>query len=149
MSAREITSVEAMRQYGVALGKKLRASDIIVLQGDLGAGKTALTQGIGAALGFSDITSPTFVISRVHQGAIPLIHVDAYRLLGANQNFEFDDLDLDTLRENAITVIEWGGDIAVRLSEEYLLISITFGVNEESRIIQSEGRGVRWQGFTV
>ena len=149
MSAREITSVEAMRQYGVALGKKLRASDIIVLQGDLGAGKTALTQGIGAALGFSDITSPTFVISRVHQGAIPLIHVDAYRLLGANQNFEFDDLDLDTLRENAITVIEWGGDIAVRLSEEYLLISITFGVNEDSRIIQIEGRGVRWQGFTV
>ena len=71
MSAREITSVEAMRKYGEALGKKLRAGDIIVLQGDLGAGKTALTQGIGASLGFSDITSPTFVISRIHQGAIP------------------------------------------------------------------------------
>jgi len=149
MSAREITSVEAMRKFGEALGKKLRAGDIIVLQGDLGAGKTALTQGIGAALGFSDITSPTFVISRIHRGAIPLIHVDAYRLLGANQNFEFDDLDLDSARESAITVIEWGGDIAVRLSEEYLLISITFGANEESRIIQSEGRGVRWQGFTL
>ena len=76
MSAREITSVEAMRKYGEALGKKLRAGDIIVLQGDLGAGKTALTQGIGAALGYSDITSPTFVISRFHRGAIPLIHVE-------------------------------------------------------------------------
>ena len=76
-------------------------------------------------------------------------HVDAYRLLGTNQNFEFDDLDLDSARESAITVIEWGGDIAVRLSEEYLLISITFGANEESRIIHSEGRGVRWQGFTA
>ena len=88
-----------MREFGEALGKKLIAGDIIVLQGDLGAGKTALTQGIGKALGFSDITSPTFVISRVHEGPIPLIHVDAYRLLGANQNFEFDDLDLDTMRE--------------------------------------------------
>ena len=149
MSAREITSVDAMRKYGEALGNKLRVGDIIVLQGDLGAGKTALTQGIGAALGFSDITSPTFVISRIHQGEIPLIHVDAYRLLGANQNFEFDDLDLDTMREKAITVIEWGGDIAVRLSEDYLLLTITFGSHEESRCVGIEGRGARWQGFSL
>ena len=72
MSLREITSVESMREFGEALGKKLIAGDIIVLQGDLGAGKTALTQGIGKALGFSDITSPTFVISRVHEGPIPI-----------------------------------------------------------------------------
>ena len=138
-----------MREFGEALGKKLIAGDIIVLQGDLGAGKTALTQGIGKALGFSDITSPTFVISRVHDGPIPLIHVDAYRLLGANQNFEFDDLDLDTLREKAVTVIEWGGDIAVRLSEDYLLLSITFGSHEESRYVGIEGHGARWQGFSL
>jgi tRNA threonylcarbamoyladenosine biosynthesis protein TsaE len=149
MSLREITSVESMREFGEALGKKLIAGDIIVLQGDLGAGKTALTQGIGKALGFSDITSPTFVISRVHEGPIPLIHVDAYRLLGANQNFEFDDLDLDTLREKAITVIEWGDDIAVRLSEDYLLLAMTFGSHEESRYVGIEGRGARWQGFSL
>ena len=144
-----ITHEQDTARVAAALVPLLRGGSMIGMSGDLGAGKTALTQGIGAALGFSDITSPTFVISRIHQGEIPLIHVDAYRLLGANQNFEFDDLDLDSARESAITVIEWGGDIAVRLSEEYLLISITFGANEESRIIQSEGRGLRWQGFTL
>lgn len=148
MSARKISSVDQMRDFGKDLGRQLMAGDIVVLQGELGAGKTALAQGIGSALGFSDITSPTFVISRIHEGSLPLIHVDAYRLLGATQNFEFDDLDLDTARTNAVTVIEWGGEIAVRLQEEYLLVTIEFGENDDDRFIKATGFGVRWQGFS-
>jgi tRNA threonylcarbamoyladenosine biosynthesis protein TsaE len=89
-----------MRDVGSQLASRLQAGDIVVLKGTLGAGKTALTQGIGRFLGYSDVTSPTFVISRTHKGRVPLIHVDAYRILGGSQqNFEIDDLDLDTSRK--------------------------------------------------
>ena len=139
-----------MRELGAAIADKLRAGDLIVLSGDLGAGKTALTQGIGSALGINDITSPTFVISRVHNGKIPLIHVDAYRLMGnKNANFEFDDLDLDTSIKDAITVIEWGDSVAPRLMDEYLLIKIEFGAGDSERIVSATGHGLRWQGFTL
>ena len=139
-----------MRELGAAIAEKLRAGDLIVLSGDLGAGKTALTQGIGFALGINDITSPTFVISRVHKGKIPLIHVDAYRLMGnKNANFEFDDLDLDTAIKDAITVIEWGDSVAPRLNDEYLLIRIEFGEGESERLVSAIGHGLRWQGFTL
>ena len=139
-----------MRDLGAAIAKKLQAGDLIVLSGDLGAGKTALTQGIGSALGINDITSPTFVISRVHKGKIPLIHVDAYRLMGnKNANFEFDDLDLDTAIKDAITVIEWGDLMAPRLMDEYLLVKIEFGVGESERLVSATGHGLRWQGFTL
>ena len=139
-----------MRELGAAIAKKLQAGDLIVLSGDLGAGKTALTQGIGSALGINDITSPTFVISRVHKGKIPLIHVDAYRLMGnKNANFEFDDLDLDTSIKDAITVIEWGDSVAPRLMDEYLLIKIEFGAGDSERIVSATGHGLRWQGFTL
>ncbi len=139
-----------MRELGAAIAKKLQAGDLIVLSGDLGAGKTALTQGIGSALGINDITSPTFVISRVHNGKIPLIHVDAYRLMGnKNANFEFDDLDLDTAIKDAITVIEWGDSVAPRLMDEYLLIKIEFGAGDSERIVSATGHGLRWQGFTL
>ncbi len=139
-----------MRELGAAIAKKLQAGDLIVLSGDLGAGKTALTQGIGSALGINDITSPTFVISRVHKGKIPLIHVDAYRLMGnKNANFEFDDLDLDTSIKDAITVIEWGDSVAPRLMDEYLLIKIEFGEVESERLVSATGHGLRWQGFTL
>ena len=139
-----------MRELGAAIAKKLQAGDLIVLSGDLGAGKTALTQGIGSALGINDITSPTFVISRVHKGKIPLIHVDAYRLMGnKNANFEFDDLDLDTSIKDAITVIEWGDSVAPRLMDEYLLIKIEFGAGDSERIVSATGYGPRWQGFTL
>ncbi len=139
-----------MRELGAAIAKKLQAGDLIVLSGDLGAGKTALTQGIGSALGINDITSPTFVISRVHNGKIPLIHVDAYRLMGnKNANFEFDDLDLDTSIKDAITVIEWGDSVAPRLMDEYLLIKIEFGAGDSERIVSATGHGLRWQGFTL
>jgi len=139
-----------MRDLGARLAARLQVGDIIVLKGNLGAGKTALTQGIGKYLGITDITSPTFVISRTHKGKIPLIHVDAYRLLGGTkQDFEIDDLDLDTAREGAITVIEWGEDVASRLQEDFLLITIEFGQNEDDRIVEFAGYGKRWEGFTL
>ena len=139
-----------MRDLGVRLATRLQARDIVVLQGNLGAGKTAMTQGIGKHLGIMDITSPTFVISRTHKGKIPLIHVDAYRLLGSTkQDFEIDDLDLDTAREGAITVIEWGENVASRLQEDYLLVTIEFGEGEDDRIVEFTGHGKRWEGFNL
>ncbi len=139
-----------MRDLGARLATRLQARDIVVLQGNLGAGKTALTQGIGKHLGITDITSPTFVISRTHKGKIPLIHVDAYRLLGSTkQDFEIDDLDLDTAREGAITVIEWGENVASRLQEDYLLVTIEFGEGEDDRIVEFTGHGKRWEGFNL
>jgi tRNA threonylcarbamoyladenosine biosynthesis protein TsaE len=141
----EISSPAAMREFGASLGAQLRAGDLIVLQGPLGAGKTALTQGIGSALGFDQITSPTFVISRVHNGKLPLIHVDAYRLLGsASSAFEFDDLDLATQRESAVTVIEWGAEVALRLGEDYLLLDIAYGKSDDERTIKVSKFGARW-----
>ena len=105
----------------------------------------ALTQGIGSALGFDQITSPTFVISRVHNGKLPLIHVDAYRLLGSPSSaFEFDDLDLATQRESAVTVIEWGAEVALRLGEDYLLLDITYGKSDDARTIKVSKFGARW-----
>ena len=134
-----------MLEFGLLLGAQLQSGDLIVLQGPLGAGKTALTQGIGSALGFDQVTSPTFVISRVHNGKIPLIHVDAYRLLGnENSAFEFDDLDLATQRESAVTVIEWGAEVALRLGEDYLLLDITYGKSDDARTIKVSKFGARW-----
>ncbi|MFM7889386.1 MAG: tRNA (adenosine(37)-N6)-threonylcarbamoyltransferase complex ATPase subunit type 1 TsaE, partial [Actinomycetota bacterium] len=122
---RKVNSADEMRELGQFIATKTKAGDLVVLSGPLGAGKTALTQGIGAGLGITGITSPTFVISRVHKGKIPLIHVDAYRLLGrAKTIFEFDDLDLDTGRESAVTVIEWGGEVGARFGEDFLEILI-------------------------
>jgi len=139
-----------MREFGASLGAQLRAGDLIVLQGPLGAGKTALTQGIGSALGFDQITSPTFVISRVHSGKLPLIHVDAYRLLGsASSAFEFDDLDLATQRESAVTVIEWGAEVALRLGEDYLLLDIAYGNRDDARTIKVSKFGDRWSAINL
>jgi tRNA threonylcarbamoyladenosine biosynthesis protein TsaE len=145
-----IQSVGAMRDLGARIATQLRPGDIVVLRGNLGAGKTAFTQGIGRQLGINDVTSPTFVISRTHKAKIPLIHVDAYRLLGnTSQNFEIDDLDLQTVRESAITVIEWGEEVATRLNEDYLLVDIAFGDKEDERIVEFQGRGQRWEGFKL
>ena len=139
-----------MRGFGASLGAQLRAGDLIVLQGPLGAGKTALTQGIGSALGFDQITSPTFVISRVHNGKLPLIHVDAYRLLGSPSSaFEFDDLDLATQRESAVTVIEWGAEVALRLGEGYLLLDIAYGKSDDERTIKVSKFGDRWSAINL
>jgi len=147
---RKVTSVDEMRELGRSIATKAVAGDLVVLSGPLGAGKTALTQGIGAALGITGITSPTFVISRVHKGKIPLIHVDAYRLLGsAKTTFEFDDLDLDTGRERAVTVIEWGGEVGERFGEDFLEILIEFGESDDERSVRAIPHGKRWEGFTL
>ncbi|MGA0914250.1 MAG: tRNA (adenosine(37)-N6)-threonylcarbamoyltransferase complex ATPase subunit type 1 TsaE [Candidatus Nanopelagicaceae bacterium] len=118
---------EGMKELGASLASELRVGDVVILRGPLGAGKTTFTQGIGSALGISDISSPTFVISRVHKSDPQLVHVDAYRLLGSGDSaIQFDDLDLETSRENSITVIEWGSELAHRFAESYLLVDIAF-----------------------
>ena len=133
---------------GQQLGAQLRAGDLILLNGPLGAGKTVLVQGIGSALGFNEVTSPTFVISRIHKGALSLIHVDAYRLLeSGNAALYLDDLDLDTPRESAVTVIEWGGAESARLSDDRLEIDIDRGA--EDRVVTIRAVGPRWAGFKL
>jgi tRNA threonylcarbamoyladenosine biosynthesis protein TsaE len=133
---------------GQKLGAQLRAGDLILLNGPLGAGKTVFVQGIGAALGFVDVTSPTFVISRIHKGPLSLIHVDAYRLLeSGNAALYLDDLDLDTPRESAVTVIEWGGAESARLSDERLEIDIDR--SDEEREVTIRAIGPRWAGFKL
>ena len=143
-----IATAQEMFALGENIGVKLRAGDLILLNGPLGAGKTVLTQGIGSALGFSDVTSPTFVISRTHNGQLPLIHVDAYRLLeSGNAALYLDDLDLDAARENSVTVIEWGGAESARLSDERLEIDID--CSEDERVITIRALGPRWAGFKL
>ncbi len=144
----KITNADAMFHLGTTIGAKLHAGDLVLINGPLGAGKTLLTQGIGQALGITGITSPTFVISRVHEGHIPLIHVDAYRLLGSsNSNYLLDDLDLDSQRESAVTVIEWGGSESARLSDQRL--EITIEIIRDERIVSATGLGARWDGFSL
>jgi tRNA threonylcarbamoyladenosine biosynthesis protein TsaE len=144
----KIASAQEMFDLGQKIGKQLKAGDLILLNGALGAGKTALTQGIGAALGISDVTSPTFVISRTHKGSLPLIHVDVYRLQeSGNAAIYLDDLDLDSARESAVTVIEWGGAESARLSDERLEIDIDR--SEDARIVTCRAIGPRWAGFEL
>ena len=111
------------RALGAALAGLVRAGDLVVLVGPLGAGKTALTQGLGAALGVREpVTSPTFVISRVHRGGrLPLVHVDAYRLGGVA---DVDDLDLDASTEESVTVVEWGQGLVEQLADEHLEVRL-------------------------
>jgi tRNA threonylcarbamoyladenosine biosynthesis protein TsaE len=137
-----------MHDLGKRIGSQCLAGDLILLNGPLGAGKTVLVQGIGEALGISDVTSPTFVISRIHKAPLPLIHVDAYRLLeGGNAALYLDDLDLDSPRESAVTVIEWGGQESARLSDERL--EIVIDRTDEVREVTITSVGARWQRFKV
>jgi tRNA threonylcarbamoyladenosine biosynthesis protein TsaE len=135
-----------MHQLGVKLSAQLQAGDLVLVNGPLGAGKTVLAQGIGAGLGVTGVTSPTFVISRVHKAAIPFIHVDAYRLIDSeNPNLYLDDLDLDVA--NSITVIEWGGAESARLSEDRLEIRIDR--SDDVRKVEIKPIGSRWAGFLL
>nr|WP_277869309.1 tRNA (adenosine(37)-N6)-threonylcarbamoyltransferase complex ATPase subunit type 1 TsaE [Actinopolymorpha singaporensis] len=126
-------SVEDTQEVGRRLAKILRAGDLVLLTGELGAGKTTLTQGIGAGLGVrGQVTSPTFVIARAHPSTVggpPLVHVDAYRLGGVA---ELDDLDLDTSVDDAVTVVEWGEGLAEGLAEDRLEVVVSRAVGEES-----------------
>jgi tRNA threonylcarbamoyladenosine biosynthesis protein TsaE len=114
---------EDTRALGAALAELVRPGDLVVLVGPLGAGKTAFTQGLGAALGVREaVTSPTFVIARVHRGGrLPLVHVDAYRLGGVA---DVDDLDLDVTVADSVTVVEWGEGLVEQLADEHLQVRL-------------------------
>jgi tRNA threonylcarbamoyladenosine biosynthesis protein TsaE len=118
-----LPTVADTQAFGRQLATLLRAGDLVVLAGPLGAGKTALTQGIGAGLGVpGPVTSPTFVLARVHRGGrVPLVHVDAYRLSGMA---DVDDLDLDATTEEAVTVVEWGHGLVEQLADEHLVVEL-------------------------
>ncbi len=143
-----VETAESMNALGVRISTQLRIGDLVLLSGPLGAGKTALTQGIGKGLGITGITSPTFVISRIHAGKIPLVHVDAYRLQGDNSAL-FDDLDLDSLLVSSIVIIEWGEGLIQRITSEYLEIDISIADDFQTRSVSIHGHGSRWQGFTL
>ena len=144
----QVDSVKAMHQLGAKIGAQLKPSDVVVLTGDLGSGKTVLTQGIASALGLSDITSPTFVISRIHKGKPNFIHIDAYRLLDSEIS-NFTDLDFESYLPNSIFVIEWGAPFVSTLTDQYLDVKIMPGENENSRNLEVTAVGQRWQGFNL
>ena len=142
----DVATAQQMFDLGISLSAQLKAGDLVLINGPLGAGKTVLAQGIGKGLGIDDITSPTFVISRTHKALLPMIHVDAYRLIDTdNPNLYLDDLDLDT--ENSVTVVEWGGAESARLSEDRLEISIDR--TNEIRQVEIKAIGARWDGFAI
>lgn len=133
--------------FGRRLGARLRGGDLVVLAGELGAGKTTLAQGIGVGLGVrGPITSPTFVIARTHPslvGGPALVHVDAYRLDGA---LELDALDLDASVGDSVTVVEWGHGLAEDLSEDRLEVVLDVDNATEERTATVTGIGGRWSG---
>jgi tRNA threonylcarbamoyladenosine biosynthesis protein TsaE len=146
-----VPTAEDMRELGVRLAGMLRAGDLLVLAGDLGAGKTTLTQGIGEGLKVrGPITSPTFVIARVHPslvGGPPLVHVDAYRLGGFP---ELEDLDLDAEIAESVTVVEWGRGLAESLAEDRLEVVISRrDEGSERRTVTITGVGERWAGVVA
>jgi tRNA threonylcarbamoyladenosine biosynthesis protein TsaE len=153
---------DSMRALGASLASALRAGDLVVLSGELGAGKTTLAQGLGAGLGVRGVvTSPTFVISRVHPptgDGPPLVHVDAYRLGGIA---ELDDLDLDTSLDDAVTVVEWGEGIAEGLADDRVEVRIERTIADEMademadeveldvRRVRIAPVGARWLGVPL
>ena len=146
-------TADQTRALATRLAGLLRAGDLLVLSGDLGAGKTTFTQGLGAAMRVrGDVTSPTFVISRVHPslvGGPALVHVDAYRLHGA---LELDDLDLDASLDEAVTVVEWGTGVAEDLADDRLEVEILRAhgdTDDETRTLRLTAVGERWDGVDL
>lgn len=141
----QLATPEQTQEFGRALATLLRAGDLVILTGDLGAGKTTLTQGLAEGLGVrGPITSPTFVIARVHpslRGGPDLVHVDAYRL---GTVAELDDMDLDTEIADAVTVVEWGEGMAEELMESHLSIRLNADPQTEERTIRLSPFGPRW-----
>jgi tRNA threonylcarbamoyladenosine biosynthesis protein TsaE len=156
-----VGTAAGMRDLGRRLAGVLRAGDLVLLAGPLGAGKTTLVQGIGEGLGVRGaVTSPTFVIARVHpslRGGPALVHADAYRLASP---VEVDDLDLDASLGDSVTVVEWGGGLAEGLASERLEITIARpaataegadaalagdGEQDEPRLVRIAGIGRRWE----
>jgi len=155
-----VATAKQMQDLGRQLAGLLRAGDLVVLSGPLGAGKTTLAQGIGSGLGVrGQVTSPTFVIARVHpslSAGPDLVHADAYRI---GSRAEVDDLDLDADLATAVTVVEWGEGLVEDLADSFLAVSIKLGARpaaaeeaaaEEAdagpRTVRIRGLGDRWQG---
>jgi len=146
-----LATVDDTRAFGARLAALLRAGDLVVLTGPLGAGKTALVQGIGAGLHVQgDVTSPTFVIARVHRpdpargGTTPLVHADAYRIgAAADPLAEIDGLDLDASMEDAVTVVEWGEGIVEQLGDNHLRVRID-RLDDDTRLVELVPAGGDW-----
>ncbi|MFL6091013.1 MAG: tRNA (adenosine(37)-N6)-threonylcarbamoyltransferase complex ATPase subunit type 1 TsaE [Aeromicrobium sp.] len=141
-----VPSAGAMQELAARVAALLEPGDLLILRGELGAGKTTFTQGLGEALGVrGPITSPTFVLSRIHPslvGGPDLVHVDAYRLGSA---IEVDDLDLDATSDTSVTVVEWGSGVAEQLSESRLEISISAPSDgSDTRSVTVVPHGPRW-----
>jgi tRNA threonylcarbamoyladenosine biosynthesis protein TsaE len=138
-----LATADDTRAYGAKLAAVLRAGDLVVLTGPLGAGKTVLVQGIGAGLGArGPVLSPTFVIARVHRGGrLPLVHVDAYRL-GSLE--EVDDLDLDVELADSVLVVEWGSGKVEQLSDARLDVELARAPDSESRTLTVRPHGGDW-----
>jgi tRNA threonylcarbamoyl adenosine modification protein YjeE len=143
----EIADPEAMHELGIRIAAELRAGDLVLLNGPLGAGKTTLTRGIGEGLGAQGtIQSPTFVLARTHKTSLgpKLVHVDAYRLGSA---MELDDLDIDF--PNSIVVVEWARDYVDGVAESWLSVDIDRTSEDEHRVLMIEGSGARWKGVEI
>ena len=157
MTSVVVPTRDAMHDLGARIASYVRPGDLVVLAGGLGAGKTTLTQGIGRGLGVRGaITSPTFVIARVHpstSGGPSLVHVDAYRLESLD---EVDDLDLDASLDDSVTVVEWGEGKVEGLAEDRLVVRIQRPTGDaggddgdEPRTVTLVGVGARWDGVVL
>jgi tRNA threonylcarbamoyladenosine biosynthesis protein TsaE len=148
----DVPTSQDMRALGERLARILKPGDLVVLDGPLGAGKTTLAQGIGAGLGVrGDVTSPTFVIARVHPsltGGPSLVHADAYRVDGP---LEIDDLDLDASVPDSVTIVEWGRGLVEGLSADRLDVEISRSVGSESELrqVRITAQGTRWDGVEL
>jgi tRNA threonylcarbamoyladenosine biosynthesis protein TsaE len=140
-----LDTVADTHAFGRRLAAVLRPGDLVLLTGPLGAGKTALVQGIGAGLAVEGaVTSPTFVIARVHKGPVPLVHADAYRLGDKpDPRAEIDDLDLDASADDAVTVVEWGEGLVEHLNDEYLQVRID-RLDDDIRTVDLLAHGGDW-----
>ena len=149
MTHLQVRDADEMHALGIRIGKQLRAGDLVVLVGPLGAGKTTMTRGVGEALGaIGNVSSPTFVIARTHKcenGEAPMVHVDAYRLGSAD---ELDDLDIDFPK--SIVLVEWGKGMLDDISDNLLEVEIARDHTGESetREVTITGIGPRWAGVT-
>ena len=144
----QVDSPQHMFELGEKIGRQLKPSDVVVLNGELGAGKTVLTQGIASAFKILGVTSPTFVISRIHKGNPNFIHIDAYRLLDSDPS-NFADLDFESYLASSVFVIEWGEDFVSTLTDQYLEINIVRGQNENQRQVEFVMIGKRWENFKL